>query len=72
MLLLGVEMWVLTHRMEKYLDRFKSRVARRLTRKQLWRQTNGSWDYPPLAEALREAGIEGIRKSVTRRHNTFA
>ena len=28
--------------------------------------------YPPLAEALGEAGLEGIRKSVTRRQNMVA
>ena len=36
------------------------------------RQGDGSWDYPPLLEAKGEAGFEGIRKSVTRRQNTFA
>ena len=34
------------------------------------RQTDGIWDYPPLEEALGGAGLEGIRKSVTRRYNT--
>ena len=32
----------------------------------------GSWDYPPLAEAMGEAGFEGIRKLITRRQNTVA
>ena len=52
-LLFGVETWVLTQRMEKALDSFQSRVARRLTGNQLRRKKDGSWDYPPLAEALR-------------------
>ena len=71
-LLFREETWVLTQRLEKSLERFQSRVARRLTRKQPWRRTDGSWDCPPLAEALGEAGLEGIRKSITRRQNTFA
>ena len=71
-ILFGAETWVLTQRMEKALDRFQSRVARRLTGNQPRRRTDGSWDYPPLAETLGEAGLEGIRKLATRRHNTVA
>ena len=71
-LIFGAETWVLTQRMEKALDRFQSRVARRLTGNQLRRRTDGVWEYRPLAEALGEAGLEGIRKSVTRRKNTVA
>ena len=71
-LLFGAETWVLTQRMEKALDIFLSRVVRRLTGKQPRQRTDGSWYYLPLAEALGEAGIEGIRKSVTRRQNTDA
>ena len=28
-----------------------------------------TWEYPPLEEAMGEAGLEGTRKSVTRRQN---
>ena len=72
MLLFGAEMWELIQRMEKDLDSFQSRVSRRLIGKQTRRRTDGSWDYPPLAEALGEAGLEGIRKLATRRQNTVA
>ena len=44
----------------------------RLTGKQPRRRTDGSWDYPPLAEALGEAGLEGISNLVTSRQNTVA
>ena len=44
-LLFGADTWVLTQRMEKALDSFKSRVARRLTGKQPRQRTDGSWDY---------------------------
>ena len=33
---------------------------------------DGQWKYPPLKEALREAGCEGIWKAAPRRHNTVA
>ena len=71
-LLFGEETWVLTQRMEKDLNRFQSRVAMRFTGKQPQQRTDRRWDYPPLSEALKEAGLEGIRKSLTRRQNTAA
>ena len=71
-LLFGAETWVLTQRVQKALDRFQSRVAMRLIRKQLRQRMDGSWDYLPLAEALGETGLDEIRKSVTRMHNTVA
>ena len=42
-LLFGAETWVLTQRMEKALDRFQSRVARRLTGKQPRKNKDGVW-----------------------------
>ena len=71
-LLFGVETWVLTPRMERTLDSFQHRFARRITGKQPRQRADGSWEYPPLAEALGEAVFEGISKSVTRRQNTVA
>ena len=72
MFLFGAEMWVLTQRMEKALDRFQSRFARRLMRRQPRRKKYGRWDYPPLAEALGEAGLERKGKTIARTHNTLA
>ena len=43
-LLFGAETWFLTQRMDKALDSFQSRVARRLTGKQPRQRTDGSWD----------------------------
>ena len=71
-LLFGEETWVLTPRIDRSLDSFQHRVVRRNTRRQLRRQGGGIWEYPPLAEAMEEAGFEGIRNSVTRRRNTVA
>ena len=72
-LLFGVEMWVLTPRMERALDILQYRVAQRLTRRQTRRQGGGSsWDYPPLEEAMGSVDFQGIMKSVTRWQNTVA
>ena len=43
-LLFGAETWVLTTRMEKALDSFQSRVARRITGRQPRQNKDGSWD----------------------------
>ena len=72
MLLFGAETWVLTPTMERDLEILQRRVARGITRKQLWRRADGIWVYSPLAEALGEAGFEGIRKMFKRRQNTVA
>ena len=69
-LLFGSDTWVLTPRMERALDSFQQRVARRITVIQTRRREDRSWAYPPLEEAMGEIGFEGIRKSVTRRQNT--
>ena len=56
-LLFGAETCVLTHRIERALDSFQSRFVRRITGKQPRRRTDGSRYYPPLVEALGEAGL---------------
>ena len=71
-LLFGAETWFLTQSMERALDSSQSRVMKRIARKQLRRRTDGIWDYPPLTEALRGAGLKGIRKLVTSRQNMVA
>ena len=71
-LLFGLETWVLTLRMERAMDSFQHRVARRLTGILPSKRGGGSWAYPPFAEAMGESGLEGIRKSVTRRQNMVA
>ena len=43
-LLFGEEIWVLNPRMEKALDSFQFRVARRITGRQTRRKKYGSWD----------------------------
>ena len=71
-LLYGAETWVLTPWMKRDLDSFQHRVARRLTWRQTRRRGDGSWEYPPLDEAMGEAGFDGIMMPITRRHNRVA
>ena len=70
--LFGSETWVLTARMDKALDSFQSRVARKITGRQLRRGKDGSWFYPSLAGAMKETGMIRIRTSILRRQNTVA
>ena len=63
---------MLTHRMKCALGCFQHRDPRRLTRRQPRRRGDGSCEYPPLEEAMVEAGFEGIVKYITRWHNTAA
>ena len=71
-LLFGVETWVLILRMEKALDSFQSRVARKITGRQPRRRKDGSWIYLPLAGRMKEAGMVGIRTSIIWRQNMVA
>ena len=71
-LLFGSETWVLTSRMEKALEIFQSRVAKKIMGIQPGRRKNGSWIYLPLVGRMKEAGMVGIRTSILRRHNTVA
>ena len=71
-LLFGAETWVLTPRMEGALDIFQYKATCRITGRQPRRRGDRRWVYPSLKEAMREAGLEGIRKSTTRRQNTVA
>ena len=56
-LLFGAETWVLTPRIERVLESFMHRVARRITGNQQRRGGDGKWIYNPLKEAMREAGF---------------
>ena len=66
MLLFGAVTWVLTPRVERAPDSFHHRFARWITGRKLWIQGNRIWDYPPLVEAMGEAGFKEIRNLVTR------
>ena len=63
---------MLTPRIERALESFMHGAARRIAERQPRRGWDGKWYYPSLREAMREAGFEEIRKSITRRQNTVA
>ena len=71
-LLFKSETWILTARMEKALDTFQSRVAQKITGRQPRHGIGGTWYYPSLAGAMKEAGIVWIWTSILRRQNTVA
>ena len=51
--LFGSETWVLTAHMEKALDSFQSKVARKITGRPPRQRKDGIWFYPPLAGVLK-------------------
>ena len=57
---------MLTPRMERDLDSFQHKVVWRLTRRKPRRLGGESLAYPPLEEAMGEAGFKGIMKYVAR------
>ena len=70
--LFGSETWVLTAQMEKALDIFQSRFARKIMGRQPRRRKDGSWVYPQFEGVMKETGIVGIRTSIVRRQNMVA
>jgi exonuclease III len=70
-LLYGCETWVITPPMLKILEGFHHRIARRITNKMPHLQ-HGTWVYPPLQEALTEAGLFPIATYISRRQSTIA
>ena len=71
-LLFGSETWVVTPQMLQALSAFHNRVARRIANKLPQRQRDGSWTYPPLSEALKDAGLYSLQTYISRRQNTIA
>ena len=51
--LFGLETWVLTARMEKALDSFQYRVARKITGDKPRNRKDGRWFYPPVAGVMK-------------------
>ena len=71
-LLYGSDTWVLTLRMQKVLGVFQRRVDRRLTVRQPQKGGDGGWVYPPLEDAMAEAGLREVETYVSCRQNTVA
>ena len=69
-LLYKSETWVMTPRIVRDLGIFYHRVARRLLGRKPRRVIDGIWRYPPLAEAMVEAGLLDVVRYISRRYNS--
>ena len=58
--------------MKRLLGRFHHRVARSLTVWQLRKGWYGCWFYPPLEDAMAEAGLQEMETYVSGLQNTVA
>ena len=63
---------MVTPRIARTLGGFHHWVLRSILGKLPKRRTDGGWEYPPIAEALREAGIKDLEVYIRRRQNTVA
>jgi Reverse transcriptase (RNA-dependent DNA polymerase) len=70
-LLYGCETWTLTTPMVKVLKSFHHKVARRITGRMPTLLPSGEWHYPPLADALLEAGLYPLHTYIQRRQATI-
>ena len=70
--LYGSETWVMTPYIGRVLGVFHHRLAHRLTGRQPWRGRDGVWIYPPLEDAMAEAGLQEVDTYVSRCQNTVA
>ena len=57
-LLYGLEMWVITQRIESTLGGLQHRVACRMIGRKPQRVIDGMWRYPLLLEAMEEAELK--------------
>ena len=72
-LLYGCETWVITSQVLDVLRGFHNRVARRLSGKRPYLlPAENEWVYPPIEEALEEAGLFTIEHYISVRQNTLA
>ena len=56
--------------MKRVLSGFHHRVACRLTGRQQQKILDGGWFYPPLEDAMAEAGLQEVETYVSCLHNT--
>ena len=59
-LLHGCETWVFTEELHRALESFHNRVARRISGMMPIRHPDGTWTYPPIADARQAANLETI------------
>ena len=65
------ETWVVNPHIGKNTGSFHHWVIRRITGKRHCQQAGGRWQYPTIAEAMREAKLEELERYIYIRQNTF-
>ena len=70
-LLFGSETWVIKEREWQKLESFHHSCARRITRRLIRSNPDGTWTYPDNEETLEIAGLFPIREYVARRRHTI-
>ena len=58
--------------MKRMLGRFHHRVAHRLMGQKPRKRWEGGWVYPPLEDAIAEAGLQEVKNCFSCRQNTVA
>ena len=58
--------------MRRALGGFQHRVSQLTMGRQLWRHPDNIWEYPPLEEEIKEAGLEEVETYIPRRQNMVA
>ena len=72
MLLYGSGRWVVTRAMLKVIEGFCHRAERSIARKTARRTATGKCEWPPLAEALENAGLCPIKEYIQQIQDTVA
>ena len=70
-LLFGSETWVIKDRDWQRLESFHHSCARRITRRFIRSNPDGTWTYPNNAKTLEVAGLFPIREYIARRRRTI-
>ena len=70
-LILGSDSWVVTPNIMRFLGSLHNWVAQWTSGQMPWFR-NGLWEYPPIGEALAEAGMEPIGECMSCQNTSVA
>ena len=71
-LMYSSETWFLTICMKRLLGGFQHMLDHSLTGRQPWKGRDGVWFYPPLEDAMAEAGLQEVETYISLLQNTVA
>ena len=69
-LLYGSESWTVSESIIRQFRSFHARVVRYLCQRHIRQLPDGTWECPPTAEVLEDAGLESIDEYIRRRRAT--